>query len=72
VFLFNVDKTWSDNNIVEEMKAKCVITNSVRCVSHNEAQSKSFKVFIKDTDYDKVIYEDFWASRIKCRGCIRI
>ena len=72
IFVYNVDRNWSDKNIKDEMNENGVDPTSVRCISHSEAQSKSFKVFIKEQDYDKVMCEDFWASKIKCRDWIRI
>ena len=72
IFIYNVDKNWNDSNVTDEMKANGVTPKSIRCVSHSEAQSKSFKVFIKEDDYTKVMCEDFWACKIKCREWIRI
>ena len=71
IFVFNVDKNWSDTSISDEMKSHNVTPMGIRCVSHSEAQTKSFRVIIKEADYDKVMCEDFWPERIKCRDWVK-
>ena len=71
IFVSNVDKNWTEGDISNEMKCHDVTPVFVKCVSHVESYTKSFKVVIKQADQDKVMCAEFWPERVKCREWIQ-
>lgn len=72
IFISNVDRNWSDGDITNEMKSHKVDPVLVKCVSHKEAHTKSFKVVIREDDQGTVICPEFWPERVRCREWIQV
>ena len=70
IFVFNVNKKYSDSDLTEFMKASGAEILKIKQISHVEATSKSFKVLIRASDFDSVMSAEFWQEGIKCREWI--
>ena len=72
IYVANVDRNWTDTDITDEMKSHNVDPVFVKCVSHSEAHTKSFKIVIKEDDQETVMCAEFWPERVKCREWIQV
>ena len=72
IYISNVDRNWGDTDITNEMKSNDVSPVFVKCVSHPDSYTKSFKVVIKEIDQTKVMCAEFWPERVKCREWIQV
>ena len=72
IFVSNVERNWSEMDITNEMKSHNVTPIFVKCVSHNDAYTKSFKVVIKEQDSAEVMCAEFWPERVRCREWVRL
>ena len=68
LFVYNVNSDVSENEIVDHMKAtKGLHIANCSQASHPEARTKSFKITVNASDYDKAMHSDTWPYRVRVR-----
>ena len=68
LFVFNVNKDISEDNIVTYMKdEKNLVITECQKVSHKDARTARFKIKINGADYDKAMMAESWPYRVRVR-----
>lgn len=71
IFVFNVNKRYSESDISESMKKAGTEVIKITQISHKDATNKSFKICVKRADLITVMDPDYWGEGIKCREWVR-
>ena len=70
LFIYRVDKETCINDISNYIQNKGIQMLDLKCMSHEDALSKSFKLKLSQEYVDALLKEDFWPSGIKVRKFI--
>ena len=71
IFIFNVQKEFTSDDIMEYLKDNNIYCNLAEIVSHKDHITRSFKINILYKDMDSVMEPEFWPVGIGCRRFIR-
>jgi len=70
LFVYRVDKAVEQTDILQYLQSQSIDVRDLRCISHEDARYKSFKLTTKMSDIDNLFTDSFWPSGVKVRRFI--
>ena len=70
IFVFRVHRDVDGEEVKSFIKDEDIPVMDFRIISNREARMKSYKVTIRNHDYEKVMDVNFWPDGIACRRYI--
>lgn len=67
LFVFRINKDVTEDDIKQFLNDDGIQDSDIECVSHENANAKSFKVTLNSKDKDRVMSPDFWPDGVACR-----